>query len=102
MKRRKLYAMAIMAAFKTCEWAAREHLGLNDDPIPMEVRYEGVLLNTEERIEKRRIKQLEHIIEMDSVLGRRPGRSNQLREIQANRARKELEQIRARQKRRNL
>ena len=98
MKRRKIYAMAIMAAFTIFNRAAKEHLGLYDDPIPMEIRYEGVLLNTEERIEKRRIKQLELIIEMDSVLGNRPGRSYQLREIQANRARKELEQMRAGQK----
>ncbi len=89
--------MAIMAAYIILKSEVREHYGLNDDPIPIEVKYEGVLISAES-VEKSRAKHLESFIKLDSVLGRRPGRSNQLRELHANRARKELKQIRARQK----
>ncbi len=99
MKKRKIYTMAILAAFNFANRAAREHLGHYDDPIPMEVRYEGVLIG-QETLEKRRVKHLESIIRMDSALGRKSGRYYQLRELRVNRARKELEQIRARQKER--
>lgn len=90
--------MAILAAFNIANRAAREHLGHYDDPMPLEVRYDGNLLNIEETLEKNKIKQLESIIEMDSVLGNKPGRSNRLGEFHAKRARKELKQIRVKQK----
>jgi len=97
MNKRKVFSIAVLVAFNLVSREVREHLGLNEGPVPLEVKYEGNLIKPQETLEKSKIIQRELIIEMDSVFRSRPGRCTRLSEFFANRARKELRQLRAMQ-----
>ena len=94
MKNNEIYALAIMTIFNLANRAAIEHLGINDNPLPPEDRFQ--IVNQQMR-DRQRIKQLEHRLKLDSLYHSRPGRYSRLRELYAERDRQELEQLRARQ-----
>ncbi len=94
MKKREIYSLSILIAFNLAIREARERLGLNDGPIPVEERYKGELINGQAARDKSDTLHLEFVLKMDSIYNSSPGRSSRLTEFYASRARKELQHVR--------